>query len=581
MYYGDNKKKSEGLKALRSMDVLLTTPHMSMPDGLLRNMRVHRLVVDEAHLLAESGSTTHSKLGTLSQYQASFVWLVTGTPFTSSLTQLTNQARLLGQWLDGVKLAEIETGVPDPNASWPPKPGDRSYSSYVAYPNSFPRPRVDMPNATVVERLRKVMIRHTKSMRIGGEVALALPDADCSTVWLTMSADERLMYNVHRCIQPPITSTYGDYLSQCTQQLNACSHLYSDEVVCGAHHGFNKAVAAGLGLKDAHVYASQLGAHHTLERQLKKGLVIEEKTRGADGEEVVTYKRTDEAIRHALGRFSGSYSPPLTEEERKKHEIYPTGDGDETKPTFPRQKPTLQAPVPMASFPKATEAFLATHEKQMVAPPKLSADERKRVERGYMDAPPDKVERYVSNSKLTKFRRLMDDLVTLRQSEPHFRVIVFTRHSTVQERLVALIESETRANGSLAPLADGSKVVCFEFTQKTAPQARHRLISQFQGSGGGARIFIVTYAVAAVGITLTAANRIFLMEPCIDPAQEIQAAGRIHRLGQSASRPPISREDFQPRAHSFPHSARCDAPSPRPALPRPARPALRSTRLLF
>ena len=318
MYYGDNKKKSEGLKALRSMDVLLTTPHMSMPDGLLRNMRVHRLVVDESHLLAESGSTTHSKLGTLSQYQASFVWLVTGTPFTSSLTQLTNQARLLGQWLDGVKLAEIETGVPDPNASWPPKPGDRSYSSYVAYPNSFPRPRVDMPNATVVERLRKVMIRHTKSMRIGGEVALALPDADCSTVWLTMSADERLMYNVHRCIQPPITSTYGDYLSQCTQQLNACSHLYSDEVVCGAHHIFNKAVAAGLGLKDAHVYASQLGAHHTLERQLKKGLVIEEKTRGADGEEVVTYKRTDEAIRNVLCR--GLSGPPPTEEERKKHE---------------------------------------------------------------------------------------------------------------------------------------------------------------------------------------------------------------------------------------------------------------------
>jgi len=38
---------------------------------------------------------------------------------------------------------------------------------------------------------------------------------------------------------------------------------------------------------------------------------------------------------------------------------------------------------------------------------------------------------------------------------------------------------------------------------------------------------------AQVGITLTAANRIFLMEPCIDPAQEIQAAGRIHRLGQT------------------------------------------------
>ena len=80
----------------------------------------------------------------------------------------------------------------------------------------------------------------------------------------------------------------------------------------------------------------------------------------------------------------------------------------------------------------------------------------------------------------------------------------------------------------------------------------------------------MTYATAAVGITLTAASRVYLMEPSIDPAQvraclpnpsvgilqthessqaasllstlslslhkpaqELQAAGRIHRLGQT------------------------------------------------
>ena len=45
-------------------------------------------------------------------------------------------------------------------------------------------------NDEVVDRLKKIMIRHTKSQRIGGEVALSLPDTDHATVWLDMSDDE-------------------------------------------------------------------------------------------------------------------------------------------------------------------------------------------------------------------------------------------------------------------------------------------------------------------------------------------------------------------------------------------------------
>lgn len=36
----------------------------------------------------------------------------------------------------------------------------------------------------------------------------------------------------------------------------------------------------------------------------------------------------------------------------------------------------------------------------------------------------------------------------------------------------------------------------------------------------------------AVGINLTQANRVFLMEPSFNPAVEAQAIGRVHRLGQ-------------------------------------------------
>ena len=66
---------------------------------------------------------------------------------------------------------------------------------------------------------------------------------------------------------------------------------------------------------------------------------------------------------------------------------------------------------------------------------------------------------------------------------------------------------------------------------------RHAAIRDFQFSQGGrqaaAKVFVITMKTGSVGITLTAATRVYLMEPCLDPAMEVQAAGRIHRLGQT------------------------------------------------
>jgi superfamily II DNA or RNA helicase len=46
-------------------------------------------------------------------------------------------------------------------------------------------------------------------------------------------------------------------------------------------------------------------------------------------------------------------------------------------------------------------------------------------------------------------------------------------------------------------------------------------------------IFLLSMRAGAVGINLTQANRIFILEPCFNPALEAQAIGRVHRLGQT------------------------------------------------
>jgi SNF2 family DNA or RNA helicase len=48
-------------------------------------------------------------------------------------------------------------------------------------------------------------------------------------------------------------------------------------------------------------------------------------------------------------------------------------------------------------------------------------------------------------------------------------------------------------------------------------------------------VFLLSMRAGAVGINLTQANRVFLLEPCFNPALELQAIGRVHRLGQQRS----------------------------------------------
>lgn len=45
-------------------------------------------------------------------------------------------------------------------------------------------------------------------------------------------------------------------------------------------------------------------------------------------------------------------------------------------------------------------------------------------------------------------------------------------------------------------------------------------------------VFLLSLRAGAAGLTLTAANRVFLLEPAMDPAVEQQAVARVHRIGQ-------------------------------------------------
>ena len=120
---------------------------------------------------------------------------------------------------------------------------------------------------------------------------------------------------------------------------------------------------------------------------------------------------------------------------------------------------------------------------------------------------------------MTKMQALKKDLLALRAKEPHMHAVVFTQHVAAHAAVVLMLKQ--------------MGIVTYELRSGVAAKHRHNSIKAFQAQEKQAKVMVSTLRVGNCGITLTAATRVILMEPFIDPAHELQAAGRIHRLGQS------------------------------------------------
>jgi hypothetical protein len=120
----------------------------------------------------------------------------------------------------------------------------------------------------------------------------------------------------------------------------------------------------------------------------------------------------------------------------------------------------------------------------------------------------------------SKMEALAASLAQLQKSEPAFQVIVFTQSREAHKMLVAMVK--------------GLGIKTLELSSTTQMSKRHDAIRAFQETGERvARVLVATIRQGSCGCTLTAATRVYLMEPCLDPAHEVQAAGRIHRIGQT------------------------------------------------
>lgn len=103
-------------------------------------------------------------------------------------------------------------------------------------------------------------------------------------------------------------------------------------------------------------------------------------------------------------------------------------------------------------------------------------------------------------------------------SDPSLSIVVMYHHKATGE----MLREDFHRDGILTVGFDGS----------TPPEIRQNSIDYFQH--GGARVFLAQQTAAGVGITLTRASEIVLVEPAWSPSENEQAIKRIHRIGQDA-----------------------------------------------
>ncbi|XP_066455315.1 helicase-like transcription factor isoform X1 [Eleutherodactylus coqui] len=128
-----------------------------------------------------------------------------------------------------------------------------------------------------------------------------------------------------------------------------------------------------------------------------------------------------------------------------------------------------------------------------------------------------KDQKWMSSSKLDA---LISALTEQRKKDPHVKSIIVSQFTSY----LSLIESALGESGFMFTRLDGS------MTQKKRTEA----IQSFQSTRvDSPTIMLLSLKAGGVGLNLTAASRVFLMDPAWNPAAEEQCFDRCHRLGQT------------------------------------------------
>ena len=141
---------------------------------------------------------------------------------------------------------------------------------------------------------------------------------------------------------------------------------------------------------------------------------------------------------------------------------------------------------------------------------------------GQPSKPPRITLRRIGTSSSAKIAALMSQLKSLRSTNPGTKSVVFSQFTSFLDLISPALSQANipflRFDGAMSQKARAS--VLTEFASAPAKQSGHGMVLLLSLRAGG------------VGLNLTAAKRVFMMDPWWSFAVEAQAIDRVHRMGQ-------------------------------------------------
>ncbi|KAG0362349.1 SNF2 family N-terminal domain-containing protein [Gamsiella multidivaricata] len=471
----------------------------------LFNVEFHRVVLDEAHQIKSRLTKTAKACYAINSVRR---WVVTGTPIQNKLEDLFSLVHFL-------------RAEPWSNFSF--------WRTFITIP--FESKDKDKAMKVITSVLEPLVLRRTKTTKDeNGNPIVMLPERTVEIEYLQFSEQENDIYQAlfkdgktkfnHYCRAGTVLRHYASIFQLLMRMRQVCDHPL---LVVGRNKPTNSS-EGGIDLKDGPIQLEELMAKFSADGDQKEqtfGASVLQNLMSNTGEVPecpVCFEDMADGVlmpcMHAACRSCVLDYLQLRDDRGEKGEC-----------PVCRQGPITEADLIEYSTSDATEQKnedFDTKCSDIAAGNVLMAEGVKAEGNG--DSGNSNGGRVVqirrNNFKSSaKLDALMQDLIRVRKTEPDAKSVIFSQFTGMLDLIESIL------------VRDGFQFLRLDGTHSQA--TREKTLQSFKAPDHPASVILISLRAGGVGLNLTAASRVYMMDPWWNYAIESQAIDRVHRIGQT------------------------------------------------